>query len=53
MVEYNEDLSLEEAEKKVEENRNKKKKLSIFSQTREEVKENVGLQAEAAEDENK
>lgn len=53
MIEYNEDLSLKEAEKKVEENRNKKKKLSIFSQTREEVKENVGLQAEATEDENK
>ena len=53
MLEYNKDLTLEEAEKKVDENRNKKKKLSIFSQTREEVKENVGLQAEATEDENK
>ena len=50
MVEYNSDLTLEEAEKKVGENKQKNKKQSIFSQAREEVDTTEGLQAEPTEE---
>ncbi|MGI9571748.1 MAG: hypothetical protein ACR2L5_00340 [Candidatus Actinomarinaceae bacterium] len=50
MVEYNKDLTLEEAEKKVGENKQKNKKQSIFSQAREEIEQPQGLQAEPTEE---
>ena len=51
MVEYNQDLTLEEAEKKVGENKQKNKKQSIFSQARQELETTEGLQTEPAEEE--
>ena len=50
MVEYNKDLTLQEAEKKIDENKQKNKKQSIFSQARQEIEEPQGLQTEPTEE---
>ena len=50
MVEYNKDLTLEEAEKKIGDNKQKNKKQSIFSQARETIENPQGLQAESTEE---
>ena len=50
LVEYNKDLTIQEAEKKIANNRQKNKKQSIFSQAREQVETTQGLQTEATEE---
>ena len=50
MVEYNKDLTIKEAEKKIDDNKQKNKKQSIFSQARETVEGNQGFQAEPTEE---
>ena len=50
MVEYNKDLTLQEAEQKIVENKQKNQKLSIFSQIREETQEDSGTEPEIAEE---
>ena len=50
MVEYNKDLTLQEAEKKIDENKQKNKKQSIFSQARQEIEEPQGLQTAPTEE---
>tara|TARA_R110000744_G_scaffold27334_2_gene66808 strand:- start:1418 stop:2746 length:1329 start_codon:yes stop_codon:yes gene_type:complete len=50
MVEYNKDLTLQEAEKKIGTNKQKNKKQSIFSQAREQVEATQGLQTEPTEE---
>ena len=50
MVEYNKDLTLEEAEEKIGSNKQKNKKQSIFSQARETIEGPQRLQTETTED---
>ena len=50
MVEYNKDLTLQEAEQKIVQNKQKNQKLSIFSQIREETQEDSGAEPEIAEE---
>ena len=50
MVEYNKDLTIQEAEKKIGTNKQKNKKQSIFSQAREQVETTQGLQTEPTEE---
>tara|TARA_Y100000593_G_scaffold25131_1_gene50079 strand:+ start:177 stop:1505 length:1329 start_codon:yes stop_codon:yes gene_type:complete len=50
LVEYNKDLTLEEAENKIAENKQKNKKQSIFSQARQQVENTQGLQTETTEE---
>ncbi len=50
MVEYNKDLTLQEAEQKIVQNKQKNQKLSIFSQIREETQEDSGTEPEIAEE---
>ena len=50
MVEYNKDLTIKEAEKKINDNKQKNKKQSIFSQARETIEGNQGFQAEPTEE---
>ena len=50
MVEYNKDLTIQEAEKKIEQNKQKNKKQSIFSQARQQVETTQGLQDTATEE---
>jgi hypothetical protein len=49
MVEYNKDLTIQEAERKVAENKQKNKKQSIFSQARQELEGTTELQTELPE----
>ena len=49
MLEYNKDLTLEEAEQKVENNKQKNRKLSIFSQIRKETEETTDIGTEITE----
>jgi hypothetical protein len=50
MVEYNKDLTIQEAEKKIEQNKQKNKKQSIFSQARQQVETTQGLQDTATQE---
>ena len=50
MVEYNKDLTIEEAELKVAENKQKNRKQSIFSQARQEVEGATGFQPNISEE---
>ena len=50
MVEYNKDLSLQEAEKKIGDNKQKNKKQSIFSQARQSVEGTQGFQTEPTQE---
>tara|TARA_Y100001963_G_scaffold34739_2_gene48398 strand:- start:2010 stop:3341 length:1332 start_codon:yes stop_codon:yes gene_type:complete len=50
MVEYNQDLTLQEAEKKIGENKQKNKKQSIFSQARQQIEGTQGVQAEPTQE---
>ena len=50
LTEYNKDLTIEEAEKKIAENKQKNKKQSIFSQARQQVETTQGLQTEPTEE---
>jgi hypothetical protein len=49
MTEYNKDLTLEEAEKKIGENKQKNKKQSVFSQARQEIEGTQEVQTEPTE----
>jgi hypothetical protein len=50
MTEYNKDLTIQEAEKKIEQNKQKNKKQSIFSQARQQVETTEGLQDTTTEE---